>query len=44
MITQFEDKTAVITGGAHGIGYAFAEECLKLGMNVVITGVPGLVG
>lgn len=37
MIKEFEGKVAVITGGAHGIGYAFAEECLKLGMKVVIT-------
>ncbi|MBO9453414.1 SDR family NAD(P)-dependent oxidoreductase [Tropicibacter sp. R16_0] len=37
MITDFKGKTAVITGGAHGIGYAFAQECLGKGMNVVIT-------
>lgn len=37
MIENFAGKVAVITGGAHGIGYAFAEECLKLDMKVVIT-------
>ena len=37
MITNFEDKVAVITGGGHGIGYSLAENCLKLGMKVVIT-------
>jgi hypothetical protein len=30
------NNTAVITGGASGIGLALAEKCVKYGMNVVI--------
>lgn len=37
MIQSFENKVAVITGGAHGIGFALAQECLSRGMKVVIT-------
>ncbi len=33
---DFAEKTAVITGGASGIGRAMAERFLSLGMNVVI--------
>ncbi|GAB5450138.1 MAG: SDR family NAD(P)-dependent oxidoreductase [Halioglobus sp.] len=33
---DFAEKTAVITGGANGIGRAMAERFLSLGMNVVI--------
>ncbi len=29
MITDYEDKVAVITGDASGIGYALAEKCLN---------------
>ena len=37
MISDFSDKVAVITGGAHGIGFAFAQTCIQLGMKVAIT-------
>ena len=33
---DFTGKTAVITGGASGIGLGLAEHCAKLGMNVVL--------
>lgn len=36
---NFEDKTAVITGGASGIGRALAERCLAEGMNVVLADI-----
>ena len=36
---EFEGKTAVITGGASGIGRAIAERCLKEGMNIVIADI-----
>jgi len=39
----FRGKTAVITGGAAGIGRALAERCLAEGMNVVIADVEGPV-
>ncbi|MET0005938.1 MAG: SDR family oxidoreductase [Candidatus Thiodiazotropha sp.] len=37
MIHDFTDKVAVVTGGAHGIGYSMARNFLDLGMKVVIT-------
>ncbi|MCU7891947.1 MAG: SDR family oxidoreductase [Candidatus Thiodiazotropha sp. (ex Ustalcina ferruginea)] len=37
MIQDFKDKVAVITGGAHGIGYSMTRNFLDLGMKVVIT-------
>lgn len=37
MIQDFKDKVAVVTGGAHGIGFALAQNFLQLGMKVVIT-------
>ena len=37
MITHFEGKVAVITGGASGIGFALARQFLNLGMRVMIT-------
>lgn len=36
---DFEDKTAVVTGGASGMGLAFAECFAREGMNVVIADV-----
>lgn len=36
---QFKDKVAVVTGGASGIGYAFAERAVQEGMKVVIADV-----
>ena len=33
---DFSGKTAVITGGASGIGLGLAEHCAELGMNVVL--------
>ncbi len=34
-------RTAVITGGASGIGLAAARKCFALGMNVVLADLPG---
>lgn len=39
MIKNFEGKTAVITGGASGIGHATAQRALDRGMNVVIADI-----
>jgi len=36
---EFEDKVAVITGAAHGIGFGIAERCAQLGMKVVLAGI-----
>jgi len=36
---DFEDKTAVVTGGASGMGLAFAECFAREGMNVVIADI-----
>ncbi|MGB0922176.1 MAG: SDR family NAD(P)-dependent oxidoreductase [Alphaproteobacteria bacterium] len=36
MIKNFEGKTAVVTGGASGIGHATVQKALDRGMNVVI--------
>lgn len=33
---DFSGKTAVITGGASGIGLGLAKHCAELGMNVVL--------
>ncbi len=34
---NYQGKTAVITGGAGGLGYGIATACLKEGMNVVLS-------
>ena len=36
---EFEGKTAVITGGASGIGRAIAERCAQEGMNIVLADI-----
>jgi len=36
---EFYGKTAVITGGASGIGLAIAERCAKEGMNIVLADI-----
>jgi NAD(P)-dependent dehydrogenase (short-subunit alcohol dehydrogenase family) len=36
---EFAGKTAVITGAASGIGRAVAEECIRLGMKVVLADI-----
>jgi len=36
---EFEGKTAVITGGASGIGRVIAERCLKEDMNIVLADI-----
>jgi len=35
----FDGKTAVITGGASGIGRAIAERCVKEGINIVLADI-----
>ena len=36
---EFDGKTAVITGGASGIGRAIAERCVKEGINIVLADI-----
>ncbi|HEY5728813.1 MAG TPA: SDR family NAD(P)-dependent oxidoreductase [Anaerolineales bacterium] len=36
---EFNDKIAVITGAANGIGFGIAERCAQLGMKVVLAGI-----
>jgi NAD(P)-dependent dehydrogenase (short-subunit alcohol dehydrogenase family) len=36
MLTEFEGRTAVITGGASGMGLGTARRCAERGMNVVL--------
>ena len=36
---EFSGKTAVVTGGASGMGYAFAERFAAEGMNVVLADI-----
>ncbi len=36
---EFKGKTAVITGGASGIGFGIAQKCVKEGMKVVLADV-----
>ena len=38
-MNQFENGVAVVTGGASGLGKAFAEEAARRGMRVVIADV-----
>lgn len=39
MTNKFSGKTAIISGGAGGIGFALAEEFGRLGMNIVIADI-----
>ena len=39
IMKNFTGKTAVITGGAAGIGFAFAQKSTQLGMNIVIADI-----
>ncbi|MBM4204253.1 MAG: SDR family NAD(P)-dependent oxidoreductase [Gammaproteobacteria bacterium] len=39
MLRNFKGKTAVITGGASGIGLAYARKCSELGMNLVLADI-----
>ena len=36
---EFADKTAVITGGASGIGFALAQLCSERRMNIVLADI-----
>ena len=36
---NFQNKVAVITGGASGIGWALAKECAAQGMKVVLADI-----
>ena len=36
---DFDNNTAVVTGGASGIGRALAQRCLAEGMNVVLADI-----
>ncbi|RGP41089.1 putative oxidoreductase DltE [Altererythrobacter insulae] len=40
-MSDFSPRTAVITGGASGIGYAIAQELTKLGMRVMLADLSG---
>lgn len=37
---RFRDKVALVTGGTHGIGFAIAQELLREGAEVVVSGLP----
>lgn len=39
MLTNLQNKTAVITGGASGIGLAVAKNCAAAGMNLVLADI-----
>ena len=39
MLREFDGRTAVITGGASGIGLAYARKCASLGMNLVLADI-----
>lgn len=41
MATKFENKTAIVTGGASGIGRAIATELQRLGADVLIADIVG---
>ena len=38
-LQEFEDKVAVITGAASGIGRALANHCVKEGMHIVLADI-----
>jgi 3alpha(or 20beta)-hydroxysteroid dehydrogenase len=39
MSNSLQDKCAIVTGGASGLGKAIAEDLLKAGVKVVIVGM-----
>lgn len=39
MVEEFAGRTAVVTGGASGIGRAMARRCARAGMNVVVADI-----
>ncbi|HAR31083.1 MAG TPA: hypothetical protein DCR65_06125 [Gammaproteobacteria bacterium] len=39
VLREFNGRTAVITGGASGIGLAYARRCASLGMNLVLADI-----
>ena len=43
-ITSLKGKTALVTGGARGIGKGIARACLEQGAQVVITNLDSAVG
>ena len=42
-MSDFEPKTAVITGGASGIGFELAKQLSKRGLRVMIADLPGKI-
>lgn len=40
IIGRFRGKVALVTGGTHGIGFAIAQELLREGAEVVVSGLP----
>ena len=44
IVKEFAGKTAFITGGARGIGFAAAKELAKAGANIVLFDIAGQIG